>query len=78
MAFRSAYNRVVDKNRTDGNAVRWWPSLGFDKHERESALLAAVASGRLGHSTVAGLLPPPDNIEISQEVLKLSQKLMQK
>lgn len=65
MAFRDAYNRIVEQNKRSGVAVRWVPSLGHDPAGREIALTEAARLGRLGHAQVAGLLPHLDGIGIA-------------
>lgn len=62
MAFRSAYERVTRDKK--GQPVSWWPSLGHDPQRREQVLLEAAAKGRLGHSQVVGLLPPPKEAQL--------------
>ena len=57
MAFKSAYNRIVEANSRIGKAPEWFASLGWDKNGREQALLDAVEKGRLTAQHVAILLP---------------------
>lgn len=47
MAFREAYNRIVEQARSAGIPATWQESLGFDLVEREKALRAAAALGRI-------------------------------
>lgn len=65
MAFLSAYRRLVQEARDDGEAVRWFPSLGTDPHGREHAIQEAVRLGRLSNSHAQKLLPPPQNAHAS-------------
>jgi len=58
MAFKEAYIRMVGENKRNGVAVRWIPSLGFDKEGREAALNTAVRLGRVGADHAGGLLAP--------------------
>lgn len=60
MAFRSAYDRLVAEARQLGRPVKWFPSLGHDKHGREPALKQAADLGRLTHEHVNELLPAPE------------------
>ena len=57
MAFKSAYNRIVEANSRIGKAPEWFASLGWDKNGREQVLLDAVEKGRLTAQHVAVLLP---------------------
>lgn len=59
VAFRAAYERLVQTRRLEGRPVRWQLSVGWDAEGRERAALAAVAAGRLSSSAVAGYLPGP-------------------
>ena len=65
MAFRDAYNRIVDANKRSGVKPKWFPSLGWDKQGRESVLIEAVRLGRLTQSHVTGLLPPSIETAVS-------------
>lgn len=47
MAFKSAYERIVEQNRASGVSVHWWPSFGFDPQQRQAAIDEAIAVGRL-------------------------------
>lgn len=59
MAFRDAYNRIVERNKRAGVPPRWFASLGHDQNGREIVLQEAVRLGRISHSYAVGLLPPP-------------------
>lgn len=59
MAFRDAYNRIVDRNKRAGDVPKWFASLGHDKEGREIVLQEAVRLGRIGQAYATGLLPPP-------------------
>ena len=69
MAFRDAYNRIVEQNKRSGTAVRWVPSLGHDPAGRETALTEAVRLGRLDYVQVVGLLPHRDGIGIAAALI---------
>lgn len=61
MAFRSAYERVVQTNRERKVGVRWWASLGQDKGKREAVVQDAIRQGLLANETARLLLPPPES-----------------
>ena len=58
MAFKDAYARIVDANKRDGVALKWFPSLGDSKEGREAALNTAVRLGRISAEHAAKLLTP--------------------
>lgn len=60
VAFRAAYERIVQTRRMEGRAARWQLSVGWDADRREQAARAAVAAGRLSHEAIAGYLPGPE------------------
>lgn len=59
MAFKSAYERLVDEAREKGEPVHWWPSLGHSQHGRETVINEGVERGLLPAGTAERLLPPP-------------------
>lgn len=59
MAFREAYNRIVERNKRAGLQPRWFASLGHDTQGREIVIAEAVRLGRISASYASGLLPPP-------------------
>lgn len=71
MAFRDAYNRIVERNKRAGIKPKWFASLGHDKQGREVVLNEAVRLGRLTHEHVAKLLPPPVSTERGNAMLSL-------
>lgn len=71
MAFRDAYNRIVERNKRAGIPPKWFASLGYDANGREIVLSEAVRLGRISQVYAAGLLPPPVNPERSTAVLAL-------
>lgn len=71
MAFRSAYEEAVKTAREEGRPVKWFPSLGHDKHGRASVLNQAVNDGLLPAAHVTALIPP----EINSDGLKLMGKI---
>lgn len=72
MAFKEAYSAILSRVREERKPVQWIPSLGDDKHGRESVLLEAVRKNRLAASHVARLLPPG---EISPQALELLERV---
>lgn len=60
MAFRDAYNRLVEEARRQRKPIDWRASLGFDPAGRAEAIGAAEAAGLLAHSPTLAL-PMPDN-----------------
>lgn len=59
MAFKEAYLRLVAEARDAGVKVRWIPSLGHDKADREAVVRRAVELGRLTNEHAKALLPAP-------------------
>ncbi|MFM0263301.1 hypothetical protein [Paraburkholderia sediminicola] len=47
MAFKAAYERLVERARADGRPVQWIASLGHDAAQREVVVIEAVRVGRL-------------------------------
>lgn len=47
MAFKAAYERLVEKARSEGRKAHWIKSLGHDPDLREATLVDAVRAGRL-------------------------------
>lgn len=72
MAFRDAYQRLVDAARQSNTPASWGASLGWDVDARRIALEAAVQCGRLPHSQAIGLLPPPESLSDGRLGLKLA------
>jgi hypothetical protein len=59
MAFKEAYNRIVERNKLNGVLPRWFASLGHSKEGRELALKDAVIKGRISQDHATSLLPSP-------------------
>jgi hypothetical protein len=59
MSFKESYQQRVALARDKGWRVKWTPSLGHDKHARETALRDAVEKGRLTQGEAQKLLPEP-------------------
>lgn len=57
MAFKSAYERIVDDKRKLGVPVRWMPSLGSDPDNRETVISTAVERGLLTNKQARHYLP---------------------
>lgn len=79
MAFRSAYERLVQSNREKKVPVRWWVSLGCDQSRREQAVQDGIRQGLLASETARLVLPPPDahkpNPEIAAKLKALAMSL---
>ena len=59
MAFKEAYTRITSRNKFNGIAPKWFPSLGHSKEGREEALKLAVEKGRISQDHAVSLLPAP-------------------
>ncbi len=71
MAFKEAYQRIIEKNKLQGIPPKWFPSLGSDKESREVALDTALRLGRISHEHVQALLPPKGPIQTVEQLLAL-------
>lgn len=71
MAFRDAYNRIIERNKRAGIPPKWFASLGHDDAGREIVLSEAVRLGRISQVYASGLLPPPADPERGYAVLAL-------
>ncbi len=60
MAFKSAYDRIVEKHRDQGIPVNWMPSIGHDSEARKDVINSAVTKGLL---TQAHPLPQLEDID---------------
>lgn len=72
MAFKAAYDRLVQANRDGNEPVRWSASLGYDVDLRRQALENAVQAGKLPESVALGLLPPPADERVATTFLQLA------
>lgn len=82
MAFKDAYNRLVNTARLAGKPASWNVSLGWDAGKREAALERAHVAGLLSAPTVQTLLPnysgagsqpqegSPEGLKMVKEALK--------
>ena len=59
MAFKGAYDRLVEASRAKKQPAQWNASLGWDTDNRREVLEAAVLAGRLTNDQAQGLLPAP-------------------
>jgi hypothetical protein len=57
MAFKAAYERLVECSRAAGKPVQWIKSLGHDPDLREAAIVEAVRVGRLQLADARTVLP---------------------
>lgn len=78
MAFKEAYNRIVEKNKAEGIAFNWFPSLGHCKEGREQALKDAANKGRISIEHAQSLLPSPKNTKLEQAIPQLQALTLQK
>lgn len=77
MAFKDAYNRIVQKNKSENLEPKWFISLGTDKSMRETAIKNAIALGRVKESDCQNLLLsnyPEILIETINNMALLSKK----
>jgi len=58
MAFKEAYSRIVESNKSAGVKSSWFPSLGQDKSGQEAVLAEAIRLGRLSADHAIGLIAP--------------------
>ncbi len=73
MAFKSAYERMVEDARVKGTPVKWWPSYGFSVEGREIPIREAIARGYLSkHALKLAGLPYEPADEKLIEVMKES------
>lgn len=59
MAFKDAYNRIVEQARNAGTKPKWFASLGHSVDGRKKALDEAVRMNRITHDYAQSLLPAP-------------------
>lgn len=59
MAFKGAYDRIVDARRATGTKPVWQLSLGWDSEKRARAAQDAVRAGFLAKEDVRDFLPLP-------------------
>jgi hypothetical protein len=71
MAFREAYNRIVEDARRVRRPASWETSLGFDPVRRDEAIRAGVEAGRLPLEA----LPPPKGADMPLLALADSPRL---
>lgn len=57
MAFRAAYTRICDSNRTANRVPQWLVSQGFDAARREEVVTQAVREGRLQLEHAKAVVP---------------------
>lgn len=60
MAFKGAYERIIQAARLQNKPVEWQASIGFDPERREQVLRKAEVAGLLPAAQIAALLPPPE------------------
>jgi len=72
MAFRAAYERLVEHAREKAIQPRWWATLGTDPAKRETAIRDAVAKGRLTVERARALLPAPQTSAGGEATLQIA------
>ena len=70
MAFKEAYSRIVIANRAANKPLKWWPSLGNDKNQRATALLAAVEKKRISLKDAKDIMPEIEDKSSGQRQLR--------
>lgn len=60
MAFKAAYDRIVQRNKDAGVQPEWTASLGHDSAGRESVIQQAVSQGRVPAAQYRMYLPEPE------------------
>lgn len=68
MAFKDAYNRLVDAAKRKGAVPKWEISLGWDQDKRDKAVAEASASGRLALPASHPLMLTHDHAGDSGEI----------
>jgi hypothetical protein len=80
VAFRDAYNRMVDQARQEVRPAKWCVSLGWDMAKREAAVMRASRAGLLPAPAARAMLPnyvdPGDDKPVSPEGLAKVKELM--
>lgn len=67
MAFKGAYDRLVEQAKIEGRQPRFFPSLGSDMPGRAAMLGAAVKAGQYPLDSAIGLVP-----EFCKEIVQLA------
>jgi hypothetical protein len=67
MAFKDAYNRMVQDARIAGRPAKWTASLGWDVAKREAAVARAANAGLLPAPAVRAMLPNYSDAVAGQE-----------
>lgn len=75
MAFKAAYERLVETSRAAGKPAQWIKSLGHDPALREAALADAVRAGRLLLADVQSVVPALAAPEVVEDPAKYAQSL---
>jgi len=75
MAFKAAYERLVDAARAEKRPAQWQLSLGHDPVLREAAATDAVRAGRLLPSAVAAVVPALAAPQVAEDPRKAAESL---
>jgi hypothetical protein len=77
MAFKAAYERLVEASRAAGKPVQWIKSLGHDPALREAPITEAVRAGRLALADARAVLPmlaaPDDDYDSTKAEANLAE-----
>ena len=78
MAFKGAYDRVVQEARARSAAFAWRVSLGTDKGGREAKILTAAEAGKITVDYARKLLPysPDPGVALRLEGLGVAKRLL--
>lgn len=69
MAFIDAYKQIAGSANARGMRAEWSVSLGWSREGRRAPILEAVERGRLTVERAAKLLPPGDDVRVSELLL---------
>lgn len=69
--FTEIYEALVAAARKAQRPAAWTVHLGFDKSQHARVLAQAVERGRLSAPAVAGMLPPPDELQEQPQGVQL-------
>jgi hypothetical protein len=75
MAFKQAYDRIVETNKSNGIDPKWFASLGHEPEGRELVVKEAVRLGRLPSSSIQTLLPAPVDQNFTKGVMLLKSTM---
>ncbi len=65
MAFKSAYERITERNKLAGKRPSWFISYGWDMAKRERPIQDAIAIGRIKQEDVDMTMLPSQSVGIA-------------